>query len=343
MTETTQQVRARRRRSLFVGGVVALVAVGLVSATSGAMNISIAEVWAALRGGADLDPTIRSVLVDIRFPRVVLGMLVGASMAASGAVLQGSFANPLAEPGIIGVTAGSAVGAVIYIVSGAAVLGTFGLSAAALFGGMAAIAPVYTSPRRSGRTDIVTLVLTGIAVNAFAGAIIGLLSYLASDAQLRGIVFWTLGSLAQASWSDVVLVTIMGGGGIALAWSIGRALDVVSLGEVQAQHLGIPVERIRIISLFAAALAAAGATAVAGQILFVGLVIPHAVRMLIGPSHRALILGSALVGAVLVALADVVARTIVAPAELPLGVLTALVVAPVFFRQIRKSRLGEAT
>lgn len=336
-------MRRRRRRILFVGGSAALLGVGIISATSGAMDISVSTVLSVLGGGSDVDATIRSVLVDIRFPRVVLGMLVGAAMASSGAVLQGSFGNPLAEPGIIGVTAGSALGAVAYIVSGATVLGAYGLSAAALFGGMASLALVYSSARHDGRTDIVTLVLTGIAVNAFAGAVIGLLSYIASDSQLRGIVFWTLGSLAQASWTDVVLVSVMGGVGLALAWGLGRSLDVVSLGQTQAQHLGIPVERVRMLCLFAAALLAAGATAVAGQILFVGLVIPHAVRFFIGPSHRALILGSALVGAVLVAMADVVSRTLVAPAELPLGVLTSLVGAPVFFFQIRKARLGEAT
>lgn len=344
MTTIESGTLRARRRVLLVISAAALVAAIVVGAMSGAFPTSISEVWSALLslvgiGDGPADLVARGVLVEDRLPRVAMAVLVGGSMAVSGVVLQGNFANPLAEPGITGVTAGCAMGAVLYIVADVSFAGSVGISAAALLGGLSAMTFVYLASRVDGRTDVVTLILTGIAVNAFAGAVIGLMSYVASDSQLRGIVFWSLGSLANASWNKVAIVAGLGVGGAVIAWVFANALDLIATGDRQAAHAGVNVEVVRVVTLTGAALCAAGATAVAGQVLFVGLVVPHAIRMFIGPRHRPLIVASALVGATLLVVADVLARTAVSPAELPLGVLTAFVGAPVFFWQVRRSRI----
>lgn len=323
-------------------GVVALVS--LAAAGIGAYDISPAEVMGSVlhRIGLDIGPVPAGlgddILWEIRFPRVALALLVGASLGAAGATMQGSFSNPLAEPGVIGVSAGAAVGAVAQIALGLTFGGTWAVVLFAFMGGFLTVLLVYLAARSNGRTEVVTLVLTGIAVNALAGAIIGLLTFYSNDAELRSITFWTLGSMAQATWAKVGVIAPITLAGIGLAWASARQLDLLSLGERPARHLGVDVEALRIRSLIAVALLTASAVAVAGIISFVGLVIPHVMRMLGGPGHRLLLPASALAGAGILVGADLAARTIADPSEVPLGVLTALIGAPFFLWQLRRTR-----
>lgn len=323
-------------------GVVALIS--LAAAGIGAYDISPAEVVGSVlhRVGLNVGPVPAGlgddILWEIRFPRVALALLVGASLGAAGATMQGSFSNPLAEPGVIGVSAGAAVGAVAQIALGLTFGGTWAVVFSAFVGGFLTVLLVYLAARSNGRTEVVTLVLTGIAVNALAGAIIGLLTFYSNDAELRSITFWTLGSMAQATWAKVGVVAPITLVGIGVAWASARQLDLLSLGERPARHLGVDVEALRIRSLIAVALLTASAVAVAGIISFVGLVIPHVMRMLGGPGHRLLLPASALAGAGILVGADLAARTIADPSEVPLGVLTALIGAPFFLWQLRRTR-----
>jgi iron complex transport system permease protein len=320
-----------------------LMAVG-AGAAVGAFSVSPGELIGAVthKVGLDLGPRpdqlTESVLWDIRFPRVVLAVVVGAALGCAGATMQGTFANPLAEPGIVGVSAGAALGAVVAIVIGFTALGTWSLTSSAFVGGLVTVVAVYFAARDNGRTEVVTLILTGIAVNAFAGALIGLLTFFSDDAELRAITFWNLGSVATATWPKVAAVAPLALAGVALTTVHARKLDLLALGDRPARHLGIDVERLRMGLLTVVAVLTAAAVAVSGIILFVGLVVPHLVRMVAGPGHRLLLPASALGGGTLLVLADLAARTVAAPAEVPLGVITALVGSPFFFWLLRRTR-----
>jgi len=323
---------------------IALLVACVVGAGIGAYDISPAEVLGSIahRIGLDIGPVPAGlgddVLWEIRFPRIVLAMLVGASLGCAGAMMQGSFSNPLAEPGIIGVSAGAAAGAVTQIVLGITFGGTWSTVIAAFIGGFVTVLFVYLTSRFEGKTEVVTLVLTGVAVNALAGAVIGLLVFYSDDAELRSVTFWTLGSVAQATWERTGVVLPIALIGITAACFQARQLDLLSLGEAPARHLGVNVERLRMTSLVIVAVLTASAVAIAGIISFVGLVIPHLVRIVAGPGHRVLLPASALAGAIILVVGDMIARTIASPAEVPLGVLTALIGSPVFFWQLRKAR-----
>lgn len=292
-------------------------------------------------GGGALDRVPESVLWNVRFPRIVLALLVGASLGCAGALMQGVFGNPLAEPGVIGVSSGAAVGAVASIALGLSFLGTWTVPAVAFVTGLATALLVYAMSRSGGRTEVVTLILTGIAVNAFTGALIGLFLFFADTAAVSQITFWQLGSLAQATWPKVLAVLPCAVLGLAAAPLYARRLDLLALGERPARHLGVDVERLRIVLVLVIALLTAAAVSVSGIIAFVGLVVPHLLRMAAGPGHRFLIPGSALGGAVVLLGADLAARTIAQPAELPLGVLTALLGSPFFFWLLRRTRRGQ--
>jgi iron complex transport system permease protein len=326
------------------GLAVALLAACIVAAGVGAYRLPPMQVVGAVLdrlgvpGLSGPDELGLSVLWQVRFPRVVLASLVGASLACAGALMQGIFGNPLAEPGIVGVSAGAAVGAALAIVLGVSVLGPFGVAAVAFVAGLLTTLLVYVSARRDGRTEVVTLVLTGIAINALAGAALGLLLFVSDDEALRSITFWNLGSVGSATWRSVGAVAPLTLIGVAVAPRFARRLDVLALGERPARHLGVDVERLRLVLIVVVALLSASAVAVAGVISFVGLVVPHLVRLLVGPGHRILLPASALGGAVLVVLADLVARTAAAPAEVPLGVLTAALGGPFFFWLLRRTR-----
>lgn len=344
---------------------VGLIAAVLLAVGSGAYQISAPDILSSfahkigLKGplshlGIDVGPvhspldpipgTGESVLWDIRLPRVCLAVIVGASLAAGGAAMQGSFSNPLAEPGIVGVSSGAAFGAALTISLGASswpLLSAFGIyttSIGAFIGGLLAVAIVYLSGRSGGKTEVVTLILSGVALNAMIGAVIGMLLHFSNDEELRSITFWNLGSVSNATWTKVVAVAPLAVIGVATIMAIARQLDLLALGERSARHLGVNIERLRIITLLAVAIVTAAATSVSGVILFVGLVVPHLMRMLAGPGHRVLIPACVLAGGLLLVLADLFARTVANPQELPLGVLTSLVGSPVFFWMLRKTR-----
>ncbi|MET9607133.1 iron ABC transporter permease [Streptomyces sp. NPDC006512] len=335
--------RGRRALLLTVALAVVLVALALFSAGTGAYRIPTGDVLASVQhrtglGGAALDRVGESVLWNVRLPRVVLALLVGASLGCAGALMQGVFGNPLAEPGVIGISAGAAVGAVAAIGLGLSFFGNWTITACAFVAGLITVASVYLLSRNGGRTEVVTLILTGIAVNAFAGALIGLFVFFADSGQVNQITFWQLGSLAQATWPKVLAVLPCALAGLLVAPFYARKLDLLALGERPARHLGIDVERLRLALILVVALLTAAAVAVAGVITFVGLLVPHLLRMANGPGHRFLVPGSALAGAVVLVAGDLAARTLAQPAELPLGVLTALIGSPFFFWLLRRTR-----
>ncbi|MFJ8598009.1 FecCD family ABC transporter permease [Streptomyces shenzhenensis] len=345
--ERTAEPPARRGRStawlLTAGLIAALLVLVPVAAGLGAYPIPTGDVLGSVLhrmgvGGSALDRVAESVLWNVRFPRIVLALLVGASLGCAGALMQGVFGNPLAEPGVIGVSSGAAVGAVAAIAFGLDFLGNWTVSAFAFAAGLGTVLLVYGMSRSGGRTEVVTLILTGIAVNAFAGALIGLFLFFADTAAVNQITFWQLGSLSQATWPKVLAVLPCAVLGLALAPGHARRLDLLALGERPARHLGVDVERLRLVLVLVIALLTAAAVSVAGIIAFVGLVVPHLLRMLAGPGHRFLIPASALLGALVLLGADLTARTVAAPAELPLGVLTALLGSPFFFWLLRRTR-----
>ncbi|MFE5537058.1 FecCD family ABC transporter permease [Streptomyces sp. NPDC056492] len=334
---------ARTGAVLIVALVLALAGLALVSAGVGAYGIPVGDVLGSVQhrlglGGAALDRVGESVLWNVRLPRVVLALLVGASLGCAGALMQGVFGNPLAEPGVIGISAGAAVGAVASIGLGLSFFGNWTITACAFVAGLVTVGSVYLLSRNGGKTEVVTLILTGIAVNAFAGALIGLFVFFADSGQVNQITFWQLGSLAQATWPKVLAVLPCALAGLLVAPFHARKLDLLSLGERPARHLGVDVERLRLALILVVALLTAAAVAVAGIITFVGLLVPHLLRMANGPGHRFLVPGSALAGAVVLLAGDLAARTIARPAELPLGVLTALIGSPFFFWLLRRTR-----
>ena len=340
----------RAARRTVVGVVLAVLLAGgiLASALLGQLPITPAEVVGSIlraigipNGWAPDDGIVESTLWVIRFPRIVMAIVVGAALAAAGAVMQAIFGNPLAEPGVVGVSSGAALGAATAIVLGVAAVGEFGIAVFAFVGGLLATLLVYLVSRANGRTEVVTLLLTGIAVNAFAGAGLAFVLFAASTASREQIIFWQLGSLNGSLWREVLVVAVVAVAGVVVAVLLGHRYDLLSLGERNARHLGLDVERLRLMSIVVVALLTGVAVAFVGIIAFVGLVVPHVMRMLLGPRHRALIVFSAIGGAVLMLAADLLARTVVPGAELPIGMLTSLVGGPFFFfllwRQRRRS------
>ncbi len=308
----------------------------ILSLTMGAAGLGPLRLIEALQGESlRLAETV--VLYDIRLPRLAMGVLVGAALGLSGALLQGLFRNPLADPGIVGVGAGASLGAVLAIVLGGllppAVLALAGghlVPLAACIGGWLFTVALYRVASSGGRTQVATLLLAGIALGALAGAVTGVLIYLADDSQLRDLTFWSMGSLAGATWKKLLAVLPLIGAVLILAPRLGRGLNALALGEAQAAHMGIEVQRLKRQTVLATALATGAAVAVSGGIGFVGIVVPHLLRLANGPDHCHLLPQSALLGALLLVLADLVSRQVVAPAELPIGIITALMGAPVF-------------
>jgi len=338
-------------RGLLVGVALGvLLAAGvLASALLGQLPITPAEVVGSIvraigipNGWAPDDPVVESTLWVVRFPRIAMAIGVGAALATAGAVMQAIFGNPLAEPGVVGVSSGAALGAAAAIAFGLeALLGEWGIAVLAFVGGLLATLLVYAVSRANGRTEVVTLLLTGIAVNAFAGAGLAFVLFAADTASREQIVFWQLGSLNGSLWRESLVVVVVAAVGAVVAVLLGRRYDLLALGERNARHLGVDVERLRLGSIVLVALLTGVAVAFVGIIAFVGLVVPHLMRMLLGPAHRRLILASAFGGAVLMLAADLLARTVVPGADLPIGMLTSLVGGPFFFfllwRQRRRS------
>ncbi|WP_119695980.1 FecCD family ABC transporter permease [Microbacterium halotolerans] len=344
----TDATRARlgARRIVLYAALAALVVVGVVlSAGLGQLPIGPAEVAGSVLRGLGVDnpwaPTddlLEKTLWQIRFPRVAMSLLVGALLAVAGAVMQAIFGNPLAEPGVVGVSSGAALGAAVTITFGLTAFGAWTTAVAAFIGGLAAVLVVYSTARAQGRTELVTLLLTGIAVNAFGGAGLALLMFTGSTASREQIVFWQLGSMNGSNWREVLVVAVVAVPSVAVVVLFARRYDLLALGDRTAAHLGVRVERLRLVSVVLVALITGVAVAFVGIIAFVGLVIPHLVRMILGPAHRSLILASLLGGAALMVYADLAARTIVPSADLPIGLLTSLIGGPFFYWLIRRNR-----
>lgn len=347
--QTDRWRRAVTSPPVIITLLVALLGIAAVgAATIGAAGIPLDRLAAAL-GLRQSNPTFITndslILWSIRIPRITLAILVGALLAAAGAVMQGLFRNPLADPALVGVSGGAALAAVTTIVAGDRLLteASFrlpieALPLAAFVGALVTTSLLYRLATHEGRTSIATFLLGGIAIAALAGAGIGLLVFLADDRQLRDITFWMLGSLSGATWAKV--------GGIApflllLAAAvplIARGLDLLVLGEAEAFHMGIEVERLKRVCIVLVAAATGAAVSVSGIIGFVGIVVPHLVRLVLGPGHRLLLPASLLLGATLMLIADTFARILAAPAELPIGILTALIGAPFFLYLLLRQR-----
>ena len=344
MTITLQRIAGWRRTGLLPVLTLALAVAVALGAGIGPVVVPPDAMLAILlrKTGIVIDVPIsvqqEAIFWTIRLPRVALGVLAGAALAVSGALLQGVFRNPLADPGLIGVSSGAALGAVAVIVLGISSLGLMTLPLAAFLTGTATTFFVYRLAQRHGRTDVATLLLVGLALNAMAGAATGLLTYLADDAQLRSIVFWTMGGLGGALWETVLVAAPWIGVSLALAPRLGRALNLFALGETEARHLGIEIEQVKRAAILLSALATGTAVALVGPIGFIGLIVPHIVRLIAGPDHRLLLPACALGGASLLVLADLLARTMAAPAEVPVGLITACAGGPFFLALILRAR-----
>lgn len=329
-----------------LGGLgTALVVACLLAAATGQFQIPVSEVVGSVlhRAGIDLGPLpthpqAENNLWNVRFPRVVMAALVGAALATAGALMQGVFGNPLAEPGVVGVSSGAAVAAAVVIVFSLDFAGTWTIAICAFGGGLVTTLIVYVMSRDNGRTEVVTLVLTGIAVNAVASAGLSFLLFLGNTAAREEIVFWTLGSMNGSRWPEVRVVLPLVVVGLVAALLLARQLDLLALGDRAARHVGVDVERLRLVAIVVVAVLTAAGVAFCGVIAFVGLVVPHLIRMVAGPGHRMLVPASALGGAVLLVLADLWARTAIAYADLPIGMLTSLVGGPFFFWLLRRTR-----
>ena len=283
----------------------------------------------------------RLVFIEIRAPRVALAGLVGAALAVSGAALQGLFRNPLADPGLIGVSSGAALGAVAMIVLGAgpaSPLTAYALPLAAMLGAVLVTLFLWAFASRYGRFSVVTILLVGIAVNALAAVGLGAFQYLSDEGQLRTLTFWMLGSFGRANWPTVLPAALAMVAAAAPLFFVARALDLMQLGESEAFHLGVAVQRLKRRVIFCAAAAVGAGVALSGIIGFVGLVVPHLVRLLLGASHRWVLPGAALLGAALTVLADLLARTVAAPAEIPVSLVTSALGAPFFLWLIARVR-----
>lgn len=321
--------------TLVLGLIVAISAI--YSITVGPMNISFRDSLSSLLlQSDDIAKHINLVIHEIRFPRTLLCMLVGAILALCGTVMQGLFRNPLAEPGIIGVSAGASLGAALAIV----LLGNLNVDArwmnaitlplCAFLGGALTTIVVYRLGTNKFGTSVTIMLLAGVAISAVSGAGIGYLNYVADDQMLRDLTLWSMGSFAGANWQSITLcgITLLG-----LYFYFSRramALNALLLGESEARHLGIPIQRLKRALIVLSAVGVGVTVSAAGMIGFVGLVVPHLGRMLVGPDHRNLLPVSALLGALLLTIADMFARVAAAPAELPIGIVTALVGAPFF-------------
>ena len=286
----------------------------------------------------------KTILFDIRLPRICLAILIGAILAISGAVMQGLFRNPLAAPSLIGVSSGASVGASVVIVLAGAwlqsntALGLSLVAVGAFIGSFLVTVLVYRLSTSALGTSVTTMLLAGIAVSALAGAVSGLLSYYADNEMLRQISIWQMGNLSTANWQRVLVLAVVAILVLSLFPRESKSLNALLLGESEARHLGIDVQQVKRKLILLTTLGIGTAVAIGGMIGFVGLIVPHIVRLLIGPDHRWLLPVSALAGCVLLLLADTIARIIIAPTELPTGILTAILGAPFFIMLLVQQR-----
>ncbi len=345
ITRTPERHRGARFAVVTLSLVAVLVATCIVSLASGQYSLSPTEIIGILLHGAGIDTAWATandsdsgVIFNIRLPRLVLGILVGAALAVAGVLMQAIFGNPLADASVVGVSSGAALGAAASLTFGLSTFGMWTTPALSFVGGLIAVFSVYFISRSGGRTEVVTLLLTGIAINAIGGAGMAFMTFLGTTSTREQIVFWQLGSLNGALWPNIAVVAPLTGIGIVIAVIVAYQLDLFALGERTARHLGVHVELLRIIVIVTVAILVCAAVAFAGIIGFVGLVIPHLMRMIIGPAHLPLIISSAVGGALLIALADLVARTAVPLADMPIGMITSLVGGPFFLWLLVRTR-----
>ncbi|MDQ1186841.1 iron complex transport system permease protein [Agrobacterium larrymoorei] len=341
--------RSRKGLLTLVALCVILFLACLVSLSSGPTGVGLHELWLYFTGGAaTMEARDRVILEAVRLPRTGLGLMIGAALAVSGAMMQGLFRNPLADPGLVGVTSGAALFAVAALALGSGLLaplsvflGVHFLPVMAFAGGLINTFLLYLIATRNGATSTTVLILAGIAVAALSGALTGLMIFLADDRALRDITFWSLGSLGGATSTKVLATLPFVLAILASIPFVSKGLDALILGDAAAFHMGIPVQRLKRIVIVVVAAACGASVAAAGSIGFVGIVVPHLLRLVIGSSHRFLLPSSAIGGAALLLLADSFARTVAAPAELPIGVVMALIGAPVFlFLLLGRNGLG---
>jgi iron complex transport system permease protein len=333
---------ARPRTTLLILAILSVVVLA-ASIRYGAIDFSIGDITAALRslvGGpeATLD---QRIFLELRLPRAILCLLVGASLGVGGTLMQALFRNPIVEPGLVGTSSGAALGSALFFVLGGVLsidASIWALPVAACIGGVVATYLVFllARSREDGRASIVMLLLTGLAINALALSAIGFLTYIARDPQARSITFWSLGTLAGANWRSVAIVALSTIGGTLVALRYSKQLNALMIGEEEAVYLGVNVNRLKWIVLSINVVIVAVSTAFTGVISFVGLIVPHILRMLLGADNRYLIIGSAFMGAIILSLADLIARFVLRPAELPIGIVTSAVGVPVFIYLLRR-------
>lgn len=316
-----------RRITLSLFTLALILALGTVLASSvGALRLPLNLLW--LEG----DSALRQIWFTIRLPRVLLALAIGGSLALAGCVMQGLFRNPLADPGLLGISSGAALAVALWVVIPLTLpplLMLYAPMLAAFFGALAATGVIFVLSRQRD-SSLSRLLLVGIAINALCGAAVGVLSWISNDSQLRQLSLWGMGSLGQAQWSTLLVVVSLMFPTVFLIWRLAAALNLLQLGEEEAHYLGVEVQTVQRVLLICSALLVAAAVAVSGVIGFIGLVVPHVIRMWLGADHRAVIPGAVLAGAFLLLIADTVARTAVAPAEMPVGLLTSLLGAPWF-------------
>ena len=316
-----------RRVTVSLWLLAALLSLLTFTATSfGALRLPVSLLW----NGSD--EALRQIWLTIRLPRVLLALVIGGSLALAGCVMQGLFRNPLADPGLLGISSGAALAVALWVVlplSLPALVMLYAPMLAAFLGALAATVAIFLLSQQRN-SSLSRLLLVGIAINALCGAAVGVLSWVSNDAQLRQLSLWGMGSLGQAQWSTVLAVTSLMVPTVLVIWRLANALNVLQLGDEEAHYLGVDVAVVQRFLLLCSALLVAAAVAVSGVIGFVGLVVPHLMRMWLGADHRAAIPGSVLAGASLLLVADTAARTLVAPAEMPVGLLTSLLGAPWF-------------
>lgn len=309
---------------------LALLLILALAATSvGALKLPLSLLWQD-------DSALRQIWFTIRLPRVLLALVVGGSLALAGCVMQGLFRNPLADPGLLGISSGAALAVALWVVlpfTLPAIVMLYAPMLAAFMGSLAVTAVIFVLSQRP-ENGLSRLLLVGIAINALCGAAVGVLSWLSNDAQLRQLSLWGMGSLGRAQWSTLLAVSSLMLPSVWIIWRLAQALNLLQLGEEDAHYLGVDVKTVQRTLLLFSALLVAAAVAVSGVIGFVGLVVPHLLRLWLGADHRAVIPGSVLAGAILLLVADTLARTLVAPAEMPVGLLTSLLGAPWFLWMI---------
>lgn len=332
-----------RLGAVYLGLLGLLGLAAFLALTVGPVRLSFADIWAALSGGGT--PVTETILFDIRAPRMVLAVIVGGSLAISGASLQGLLRNPLADPGLIGITAGASLAVVFVIVLGDVIVAALPASLlsavlpiAAFLGGLAATFVVLATAQLGGPFSVGRLILVGVAITAIASALIGILIYMSSDQQLRELTFWTMGSLAKSNWNTVLAASAVMFGASLWLMRYRRELDLFQLGERAAYHSGVNVGRVKFEICAVVAIAVGAGVSVAGPIGFVGLVAPHMTRRFIRASHWVVLPVSALVGANTLLFADLFVRNAIPPAEIPIGIATAILGGPFFLWLLLRSR-----